>query len=621
MSVEGIVDISSSSQQGRATVTLEFEVGRDIDVALQDVADQDRAGPAAPAARRSTRRSSRSRTPRTSRSSGSRSPGPLPPQSWPTSRATGSATAPDGRGRRRGHLRRLPRAEPARLARRRRASTRRASTVDDVLAAIRREHVELPGRAARGAERREWNVRAARRGARRRHVPPLVVAERGRRAAPRSTTWPSWRTASRTVARWSRASTACRRRGWASASSAAPTPWRSRRRCARARGDPADAPRGRVRRRHLRLHAASIEESIHEIELDAAPRRAAHGARLLALPRLAVSRTINVLLAIPTSLVGHVRGHATSWASRSTPSRCSGSRSRSASSSTTPSWCWRTSTATPSMGKDRVTRRARRRAEITFAAIAATLAIMAIFLPVAFMKGIVGKFFFQFGVTISRRRAALAPRGAHAHAGALRADPRRRASDRARDRAAASSARFDAPRARLRAAARARAAPAPRSWCSLAASSSSPARCVLAAGARRASSSPSQDRAALIVRVSDAGRLDARRDGRALRRREEVAARAPEVEHVFVSSAASAARRRQHRRSLFVTLVPRDERDAVGQTEFIARARARSSARSRAAGRRPGPLAAGLQRARAASRSSSRSAAATGTSLARPRRA
>jgi len=39
--------------------------------------------------------------------------------------------------------------------------------------------------------------------------------------------------------------------------------------------------------------------------------------------------------------------------------------------------------------------------EITFAAGAATLAIMAIFLPVAFMKGIIGKFFFQFGVTIT----------------------------------------------------------------------------------------------------------------------------------------------------------------------------------------------------------------------------
>ncbi len=39
--------------------------------------------------------------------------------------------------------------------------------------------------------------------------------------------------------------------------------------------------------------------------------------------------------------------------------------------------------------------------QITFAALAATLAIIAIFLPVAFMTGIIGKFFFQFGVTIS----------------------------------------------------------------------------------------------------------------------------------------------------------------------------------------------------------------------------
>lgn len=39
--------------------------------------------------------------------------------------------------------------------------------------------------------------------------------------------------------------------------------------------------------------------------------------------------------------------------------------------------------------------------EITFAAVAATAAVVAIFLPVAFMKGIIGKFFLQFGVTIS----------------------------------------------------------------------------------------------------------------------------------------------------------------------------------------------------------------------------
>ncbi len=39
--------------------------------------------------------------------------------------------------------------------------------------------------------------------------------------------------------------------------------------------------------------------------------------------------------------------------------------------------------------------------QITFAALATTLAIIAIFLPVAFMQGIMGKYFFQFGLTIS----------------------------------------------------------------------------------------------------------------------------------------------------------------------------------------------------------------------------
>ncbi|MBI4217543.1 MAG: efflux RND transporter permease subunit, partial [Elusimicrobia bacterium] len=39
--------------------------------------------------------------------------------------------------------------------------------------------------------------------------------------------------------------------------------------------------------------------------------------------------------------------------------------------------------------------------EITFAALASSVAILAIFVPVIFMKGIMGKFFFQFGVTMS----------------------------------------------------------------------------------------------------------------------------------------------------------------------------------------------------------------------------
>jgi multidrug efflux pump subunit AcrB len=39
--------------------------------------------------------------------------------------------------------------------------------------------------------------------------------------------------------------------------------------------------------------------------------------------------------------------------------------------------------------------------EISFAAIAATLSIAAIFVPVAFMKGSIGAFFFQFGITVT----------------------------------------------------------------------------------------------------------------------------------------------------------------------------------------------------------------------------
>ncbi|MBL7661626.1 efflux RND transporter permease subunit [bacterium] len=53
------------------------------------------------------------------------------------------------------------------------------------------------------------------------------------------------------------------------------------------------------------------------------------------------------------------------------------------------------------MGKDKLNAARDGAREITFAAVAASIAVVAIFLPVAFMKGIIGKFFFQFGITIS----------------------------------------------------------------------------------------------------------------------------------------------------------------------------------------------------------------------------
>ena len=39
--------------------------------------------------------------------------------------------------------------------------------------------------------------------------------------------------------------------------------------------------------------------------------------------------------------------------------------------------------------------------EITFAALAATIAIVAIFLPVVFMQGVIGRYFLQYGITVT----------------------------------------------------------------------------------------------------------------------------------------------------------------------------------------------------------------------------
>ncbi len=53
------------------------------------------------------------------------------------------------------------------------------------------------------------------------------------------------------------------------------------------------------------------------------------------------------------------------------------------------------------MGEDRFTAAARGTREIFLAVVATTLSIVAVFVPVAFMGGIIGRFFFQFGLTIA----------------------------------------------------------------------------------------------------------------------------------------------------------------------------------------------------------------------------
>lgn len=53
------------------------------------------------------------------------------------------------------------------------------------------------------------------------------------------------------------------------------------------------------------------------------------------------------------------------------------------------------------MGKDHITAALDGTKEIGLAVLATTLTIVAVFLPVAFMGGIIGRFFYQFGVTVS----------------------------------------------------------------------------------------------------------------------------------------------------------------------------------------------------------------------------
>nr|WP_298891985.1 efflux RND transporter permease subunit [uncultured Acinetobacter sp.] len=53
------------------------------------------------------------------------------------------------------------------------------------------------------------------------------------------------------------------------------------------------------------------------------------------------------------------------------------------------------------MGKDHITAAIEGTQEIGLAVLATTLTIVAVFLPVAFMGGIIGRFFYQFGVTVS----------------------------------------------------------------------------------------------------------------------------------------------------------------------------------------------------------------------------
>jgi hydrophobe/amphiphile efflux-1 (HAE1) family protein len=142
-----------------------------------------------------------------------------------------------------------------------------------------------------------------------------------------------------------------------------------------------------------------IEESVHELELELA-MAVVLTAIVCWLFLGSLSSTLNVVLAIPMSLLGTVAviyflGFTLNTFTLLGLSLAVGLVVDDAV------MVMENIYRHAEMGKDRVKASADGTKEITFAALAATLAVIAIFLPVIFMQGVIGKFFFQFGVTLS----------------------------------------------------------------------------------------------------------------------------------------------------------------------------------------------------------------------------
>jgi multidrug efflux pump len=211
------------------------------------------------------------------------------------------------------------------------------------------------------------------------------------------------------------------------------------------------------------------------------------------------------------------------------------------------------------MGKDRVTAAAEGTKEITFAALAATIAVIAIFMPVAFMSGVVGKFFLQFGVTLSvavalsyleaitlapARCAQMLTTPSHANRGVIgrAADRGFQSLSRGYSRALHTSLRYP--------------------WVVLAI-----ALGVLAAAGVTATRIPqefvpSQDQSRLSVRLTTAVGSNLQGTDQLVRRAEDFLIQRPEVIDVMSSVSLNSAQ-------LYVTLVEPSERK-LGQSQFAA---------------------------------------------------
>jgi hydrophobe/amphiphile efflux-1 (HAE1) family protein len=394
-SIEGIKQISSTSRQGSASITVEFELNRNIDAALQDVQTR-----VAQAARRLPREMDPPIITKTNPEdqpilwfslSGTRSPtfmadyirNVLRPQ-FQTIEGVGEVMLGGYRERNIRVWFDAPRLEAQGL------------TVLDVMNAIQREHLEVPAGRIETPER-EMNVRAEgeaidldafrklvvafKQGAPVR-LQDVAVVEDGledRRRMARANGMPSVGFGIKKL------------RG----ANAVQVGQLAKARMLELRRD---LPEGLIL--DVNFDATTfVEQAIHEILFTLVLAALLTGV-VCWLFLGSLSTTFNVLLAIPTSILGtfivmYFFGFTLNTFTVLGLSLVVGIVVDDAIMVLENIYRHR------EMGEGKIKAASVGAREITFAAAATTAAIVAIFLPVAFMKGIIGKFFFQFGVTIS----------------------------------------------------------------------------------------------------------------------------------------------------------------------------------------------------------------------------
>ncbi|MBZ0113513.1 MAG: efflux RND transporter permease subunit, partial [Thermoanaerobaculia bacterium] len=206
-------------------------------------------------------------------------------------------------------------------------------------------------------------------------------------------------------------------------------------------------------------------------------------------------------------------------------------------------------------GADRVTAAREGTREIAFAALSATLAVCAIFLPVVFMSGVIGKFFLQFGITL-----CLCVLFSYLEAVTLAPARLSQMLDASREARSKIGQRVDRGFKRLEVVyARILPGALDRPWATVLAGFALFGLSILVFRALPREMVPSQDQSRLMLRLQTAVGSDLSETDRLMRRTEDYLLGMPEVQRVFgVTGGFSGA---VNSGFLFVTFVPPDQRE------------------------------------------------------------